>query len=375
MVALQALLASPPDAAAATPVQWAQFRYGPARVAFNPHESLIGPNNVGTLVKSWNRLAPMELLASPVISGSTMYLISRSLTALDTATGGIRWSVAGPAGSYGGSTPAIDAGEVFVSWSNGDMRAYDAGTGAVLWTTTLPSGTGPGGPAVKNGAVYVTAYPTSSDVSLYALDEATGAARWHHTYADYHEASPPAVTGTVLVQGLGDGMVIGLNPTTGSQLWSVPTPGQFPGIGIQGSVAYVVESCSVIALHVSDGSSMFSTQLPGCTSGSLAYGPALAYGLVYATTNEHHIYAIDGTTGVVRWMMSVEAGGNPTVANGVVYRVNTALQAYNAATGALLLTIPLRYYTLGDVDICGGHVYITHGGLHNSTYAERFSLP
>jgi outer membrane protein assembly factor BamB len=379
VVGLQALLVSPPSVAAATTVQWPQFRYGPARVAFNPSESLIGPSNVGTLVKSWNRPVPVDLLASPVISGSTMYLVSSSLTAVDTATGAIRWNVAAPPGSfYTESTPAVDAGEVVTTWNNGAVRAYGAGTGGVLWTTSVPtnvSSAGPGTPAVRNGIVYITTNTTSSEVSLYALDEATGTARWHHNYTDYHDASPPAVTATVLVQGLGDGTVLGLNPTTGSQLWSITTPGQFPGIGIQGSVAYVSESCVVIALRVSDGSTVFSRQLPGCASGSAAYGPALAYGLVYTTTNDHHIYAVDGTTGVVRWTASVEAGANPTVANGVVYRVETALQAFNAATGALLLNIPLRYYTLGDVDIGGGHVYITHGGFHNSTYVERLSLP
>jgi outer membrane protein assembly factor BamB len=357
---------------------WPEFHYGPARVAFNPTETTIGTANVGTLVRGWNRRMPTSLnfiLASPVISGKTMYLVGHSLTAVNTATGGIRWSVASP--GYTESTPAIDAGTIFVPWSNGDVVAYNATNGAVRWTTNLPSAsfsTGPGTPGVKNGMVYITAISAVNQTTLNALDESTGAIRWSVNFTQY--LGTPAITSSVLVVGFQGGMVKAFNPLSGAPLWSTSTAGSAQvDMGIQGNVVYIAESCDLIALNASTGAPIFSTVPAGC-SGAAFYGPALAYGRVYVATNDGHLYAFDGGTGAIDWTAAITGGGDPSIANGVVYQGFSTLRAFDAASGALLFNTPVGGYSISDVDVTGGHVFIVYGNGKPSgkTYASMYKL-
>lgn len=341
----------------ASSAQWPEFRYGPARTAFNPSETTIGTANVGTLVLGWNRRMPptlQYLLASPVITGSTMYLVERSLVAVSPTSGKVKWSVAGP--GYTESTPAIDGKSVFVSWSNGDVVAYDAITHTARWTTNLRSAnftSGPGTPGVRNGIVYVVAIPAENRSVLYALDEITGTIRWSVNFSDY--AGTPAITAHVLVLGFRSGLVKAFDPLSGARLWSTSTPAWSGNLGVQGNVVYIAEACDAVALNASTGALIFSTVLIGC-NGSSAYGPALAYGRVYVN-NSGHLYAIDGVTGAVDWT-AISAGGDPTVANGVVYQAFQNLRAFDATSGAVLFDTPIAGVAINGVQVAGGHVFV-----------------
>lgn len=102
--------------------------------------------------------------------------------------------------------------------------------------------------------------------------------------------------------------------------------------------------------------------------------PVVSNGVVYVTTSTNQVFAIDVTTGHVRWsssaspLASVSASGNfstPAVVNGIVYVClqDRHLYAFDALSGQL------RWTTSGDEGelfsspiVADGVVYITGGG-------------
>src|ERR1700733_763969 len=76
LLVIPGLVAATTSASAGASAQWPQFRYGPSRVGFNPDETTLTTGNVGTVVRGWNTRLPAafnDLIASPVVSGSTIY--------------------------------------------------------------------------------------------------------------------------------------------------------------------------------------------------------------------------------------------------------------------------------------------------------------
>src|SRR2546423_13230334 len=86
------------------------------------------------------------------------------------------------------------------------------------------------------------------------------------------------------------------------------------------------------------------------TGGAVQSSPAVADGLVYFSSYDGNIYAVETRTGFKLW--SYPAFGTssaPAVANGVVYVApsdfyqGNSLYALNASTGALLWSYPLGF--------------------------------
>jgi len=382
---LAAMTATSTASAGATP-QWPQFRYGPARVGYNPDETTLTTSNVGTAVLGWNVPLPSAaryLLASPVMSGSTLYFAASKLIAVNTSNGHVRWQVSPGGSPQTEATPAIDGTDIFVAWSvsktSGVVQSRSATTGSLNWSRTVPSTdftTGPDTLGVRNGLVYFTDITSVTHWTLYALVESTGATAWSDSFTGGAPFTPPALNASVLVVGLSTGAVDAVNPTTGAHLWSATTPALVDGIAIGGTTAYVVEPCYVVALSTATGANIFTTKPPGCSATGY-FGPAYAYEEVYVGSNDGHLYAINAVTGAITWTATTGSGSDPSVANGVVYRCFDTLQAFNASTGTTLLTVtvPSGGLSITDVDIAGGQIYLTHGGPHRLTYATMYKLP
>jgi outer membrane protein assembly factor BamB len=76
-------------------------------------------------------------------------------------------------------------------------------------------------------------------------------------------------------------------------------------------------------------------------NGGVFSSPAVANGVVYFGSYDHHAYALDASTGAKLWSYDLGPGGgtdsSPAVANGVVYvGTNGGVYALNASTGALV---------------------------------------
>jgi outer membrane protein assembly factor BamB len=127
-----------------------------------------------------------------------------------------------------------DAGAVYVGLKRfgsnpptGSFAAVDARTGQVRWTYSFGASpkrsTGCFGRAVISGDVVIVA---DEEGTIVALDRAAGTPRWSLPRLDTtaldqfaREDRPLTLAGGVLVAGSGTGVVLGVDPATGRELW------------------------------------------------------------------------------------------------------------------------------------------------------------
>jgi eukaryotic-like serine/threonine-protein kinase len=181
-------------------------------------------------------------------SGSSSFLISNGLLyfgtwrltvqAWDASTGAFRWS-GKIEGSVAFSTPALANGVVYVSTGvggtsdyleSGGVTAVNAKTGALLWNHTIGS-ISYSSPAIADGMVFVgsdiihTSKPSLFEVtggqSIYALNSADGATIWSYVTGGEVYSSPAVAYGVVYV-GSNDGKVYAFGSSTGQ----IPLPAQ-----------------------------------------------------------------------------------------------------------------------------------------------------
>jgi len=83
----------------------------------------------------------------------------------------------------------------------------------------------------------------------------------------------------------------------------------------------------------------------GASNGDIESSPAVVNGVVYFGSIDHHVYALNASTGATRWSYTTGAPvySSPAVTNGVVYiGSGRDVLALNASTGARLwaVTVP-----------------------------------
>ncbi|MGC1296356.1 MAG: PQQ-binding-like beta-propeller repeat protein [Alloacidobacterium sp.] len=326
-----------------SPGDWTQFHRDNMQ-RWNPYETVLGVNNVGSLQLKWRNSLGSEVndldnffVSSPAVVNGVVYVGSgdSNLYALNADTGVALWSYT--ADNEVLSSPAVGDGAVYVGANDGNLYALNASTGAKLWSYSI--GGTPGSflyssPAVANGVVYIA----SDDGNVYALNATTGALLWG-SGAEGGVFSSPAVANGVVYFGSMDHNVYALNASTGAKLWSyatgdwvVSSPAVADGVVYIGSL-----DNNLYALNASTGAKLWSY-----STGSFLYSsPAVANGVVYFGSTDSNVYALNASTGAKLW--SFTAGANvpsssPAVANGVVYigSADHNLYALNASTGAKL---------------------------------------
>src|SRR6266849_294600 len=139
-------------AAALSADDWSMYLYDLKHSSFNPHESKIDKNNVGTLKAKWTTQLPAALAAGPTI---------------------------------------VD-GVIYVGDWDGFFYAINAKTGAKIWQTFVGMAAAPDNPICQS-AIGVTSqavvigdvvYVGGGDSAVYALDKVTGSQRWRTELSD-----------------------------------------------------------------------------------------------------------------------------------------------------------------------------------------------
>jgi outer membrane protein assembly factor BamB len=177
---------------------------------------------------------------SPAIGGGKVLVVSVNTTlaqgrlyALDAATGKVVWSHATAQLATGdlSSSVAIDGGRAFAGLDDRTVRAFDLRTGSVLWSQPVRAAFVPvAAPAVSAGAVYVS----DSQGALYRFDAHSGARAWVFQFPDFNEASSPVVAGGAVFLGAADGTVGAVDPATGRLLWKTRYAGAIGNIAPAG---------------------------------------------------------------------------------------------------------------------------------------------
>jgi len=92
----------------------------------------------GTLFVPWLNLCAVGSATSESVPQSAFGKSTGGLTAIDAATGKVKWTHNLPSPNFGAATVANDV--VFTSDYNGKVYAYSTDSGKLLWTAQAPAG-------------------------------------------------------------------------------------------------------------------------------------------------------------------------------------------------------------------------------------------
>jgi outer membrane protein assembly factor BamB len=361
---------------------WTQFRRGPFRHGENPHEVLIGPNNVSTLRMAWSRSFEEWLLAAeaahtPVVADGILYAYSgpsdqATLHALDAKSGAIKWSQ--PLyGSLGlvylsASHGRVITGAPLDNPTTADTCAYVGRTGVQSWCNRNPL---EAASAVVGGTLYAVSF------FYFGLDVKTGETRRNSYWYTCRSSSDGICAGDFAIadgmlymsaQGRVDAHHV---PPEGGDVWSTTiesAPRENDSSAtpvIEGQTLYATASNGdVYALDRRNGAVLWSAPTGNEALDSRNSSPALAQDTLYAGAKDGAV-ALNALNGDRRWTRTgLGRLGSPAVANGVVYFLSQEgwFYALDSRTGATLFSRRLSGVpTYSSPVVVDGMVYANFG--------------
>jgi outer membrane protein assembly factor BamB len=183
-------------------------------------------------------------------------------------------------------------------------------------------------PAVANGMIFVG----STDANLYAVDLESGALKWKFA-AESAITSSPAVSGGTVYFGSYDGFLYAVDATTGGLQWKFQTEGE--------------KRYSAKHLH---GMQPKGETMPDPWDFFLS-SPAILDGAVFFGSGDGNVYALDASTGEVKWKFQTGdvIHSSPAIADGTLFigSWDGYMYALNAADG----TKKWRFKTGDDPEI------------------------
>jgi outer membrane protein assembly factor BamB len=155
----------------------------------------------------------------------------------------------------------------------------------------------PAAPAVKEGTVFI---PCQSSELLAVTQD--GAARWRFEFnnegEDWLDKTPTVSAGRVFCSSSG-GRVFALDAASGELLWRVSIG---DGLSLSEPVVHDSHVCvgthsGLVALDIHNGWPVWTLETPRPVSAApLVFGNTLFF-----TSQDHHLYAVDGGTGQEKW--------------------------------------------------------------------------
>ncbi len=301
----------------------------------------------------WDRsVVSREIESSPVVVGGRVYILTMDgMFALDEATGSILWSNLQISGL---STPAFYNGTLLVDGSDGRVHLVSAGTGTEIWNVTLVSNPSFSGITSSPKLLFDTAYLGTFNESggpgeVVALGAVNGTILWRHTVpASVSFSSPAVAQGTVYVG------IIGRYNTTTQVTYDPPY--------------------GVIALNATTGAERWFAAAPDAP---VAASPVFAAGSLYVPAKNGYLYALDASTGGLRWQKAVEAGvSSPAYHDGILYLAGGMssfggtgkVTALNATTGTTVWSFTPNGVVQSSVTYAAGFVVFATNAANGTIY-------
>lgn len=275
--------------------------------------------------------------------GATVYVTSGfgRVTALDAATGQVRWVQALEAA--GASAPTVANGVVHVVARDSRAWAIDAGNGRVRWVFSgIPAVAGFAGgasAAVGQGSV-IFPLPSGEVVSVFAEG---GLERWSTIVAGARLGAAagrattdiggdPVIEGDTVFVGNVSGRIVALDFATGVRRWTA-TEGATDGLwSVGGSLFAVNDVNDLVRINAASGQTIWRVALPSATEGGwfqrtvrfAHYGPVVAGGRVIVASSDGVIRFFDPVSGAPAGGIALPGGAAsaPVVAAGVLYVVD-----------------------------------------------------
>jgi|SRR5450432_158853 len=258
--------------------------------------------------------------------------------AYDLTTGQLIWMNPTYLNMYYSGT-ASDGKNVFSSDALGNVYALDVVTGDLAWMTSGLYGS-TRTPAVSKGFLYLS----GGDQGIRALDAVTGNIIWNKYYNVSNQLQTMDAYNGALYFIPNDNRVYSVNTVAGTLNWQTDPSLVFVGSPTIASNTIYVSGydSNVYALDVSTGNVKWKSK-----TGFLNASPAVADGVIYVASTNDTLYAMDAGTGKLSWVSYVNMisypyvgpspiSSSPVAANGMVF-VNGSdanLHAFDSGTGA-----------------------------------------
>ncbi len=331
--------------------------------------------------------ARMRITADPVISGGRIFTLDARAQLQATSTGGAvlwRTDLTPPAeepGDGSGGGIATDGTSVYVATGFGRVTALDAATGRVRWVQALEAA-GTSAPTVANGVVHVV----SRDSRAWAIEAENGRVRWVFSgipaVAGFAGGAGAAVVPGSVIFPFPSGEVVSVFAEGGLERWSTIVAGARLGtaagrattdIGgdpvVEGGVVYVGNvSGRIVALDVENGTRLW-TATEGATGGLWKVGGAL-----FAINDISELVRIDAASGETIWRVPLPASVKgswlrrtirlghygPVVAGGrvIVASSDGLIRLFDPASGAPAGEIALPGGAASAPVVAGGVLYV-----------------
>jgi len=235
----------------------------------------------------------------PSYFDGVVYLVSQDSVAwaIEAATGRIRWQLdhLSDVNNMSGSTgPAISEKLVVFGFGAGDLQAAFRGGGLTLWNATLAGG--------RSGRAVAT------------IDDI---------------ATSPVISGSTVFAANSSGRIAAMHLDSGARLWTAPYGARSPLWPAGGSLFFVNDLGQLMRLDATDGSKVWSVDLPGFVSLRQRkskdvvphHGPVLAGGRLLLASGDGLLRQFDPETGAERSAIRLGSGAtaNPIVADGILY--------------------------------------------------------
>lgn len=340
---------------------WSQEGLNAAHTGFNSVESTITRNNAGKLTRAWQYTGPAGWIFSRTVVWRDEVVFAAfdpassasQLNAVSLKTGALLWQ---KQLTGWGCHPLTDGTRVLIQTDQG-LSAYNLADGSESWSQTSLTG---GGCAAGSGALDGrTAYVFTS-TAVATVDSISGTVLWR-TDLPVYLVSGLAVwaNGVYVVTRLvpnypspQQGRIYTLNATTGTTLWAKNT-----AVTMDGTPAVADGLVYVGTQYASQGMLAFDT-----ATGAIRWQrkdvfqfwqtPAVTPNALLVTNNNGNttalIRALNPRTGATLWQKTTRtpsAGGDPVVANGIVYfgtGINGSLvHAVRLDNGATVATLQL----------------------------------
>jgi outer membrane protein assembly factor BamB len=231
------------------------------------------------------------------------------------------------------TAPAVKDGirKVWVGTEGGDLITIDAAYATILETVSF------GGTVVYTGCHGPNVIVGMQDGRLFAVDAQTGVIRWT-TQGTAQIVSAVETMDVLLVNySSGSSRSTAFDAYSGSILWQAPYNAD--SASADNGVFYLTNLANLLeARRATDGSVIWNRTEP-----NFNYVGATAVGdVVYATTEDWKLYALNASNGVVNWSSKTPSyPGTPLYAQEVVVvpfgnglSPSPGLAAYDVATGS-----------------------------------------
>ena len=267
------------------------------------------------------------------------------------------------------SFPAVAGGVVYsydlkgpVGVNDSGISAFNAKDGKKLWNTPLSFGqTLRISPAVADGFVYV-----GTDLCIYALNAASGDIQWQtnssHDNGGNIDSSVAVANGAVYASVTFADMLHALKARDGSILWTRTLDNQWDaGYGndspaVAGGVVYATSADGhIYAFKTRGGKPYWKNKVSVHERSS----PAVANGVVYVGAFDGTVYAVKADTGVLLWRTRTDGyASSPAVAQNMVFVAGKKnLYAFRTEDGALIWSVPTGGYATSPA-VANGLVYV-----------------